>query len=60
MALRRRHKRMKWWEAGRCNVRERAVRPKLGTSPSATLPSPHPSGFRPRIARYGACFRPPE
>ena len=26
MALRRPHKRMKWWYAGRCNVRERAVR----------------------------------
>ena len=29
--------------AGPCNLRERAVRPKLGTSPSATIPSPHPS-----------------
>ena len=29
--------------AGPCNLRERAVRPKLGTSPRATIPSPHPS-----------------
>ena len=46
-------RRGKWWYAGRCNLRERAVRPKLGTSPSATIPSPHPSGFRPRIGVRG-------
>ena len=34
-------------------MRERAVRPDLGTSPSATVPSPHPSGFRPRIGVRG-------
>ena len=35
---------------------ERAARPELGTSPSATIPSPHPSGYLPRIRVRGRPF----